>query len=172
MDSLVKHTDLKARDELIITGQEISSLVTSDYKEADLDNSTCLIETKATYGQWTRETTVSLKTEAMLGFGAMLGIADDLEQLFPYGTNFQVRVYEDGSTNTSIGTDNNDDPVFVLGLASCLAGREQEGLWVLTLEAYPEILNSSALPSIQNPDTLLAAADFTLRVAQRAISNG
>lgn len=165
----MRHTDLRQRDSLLAIGERLASRDLVDHEEGDLEYVSCMIQTQSEFGQWKRETTSVLSTPALLGFGAMLGIAKDLEELFPYGTNFQLRVHEDGSTHSRIGTIDDDNPVFIEALASRLAGRESEGLWVLTIDTDPSVLDHPALPTIQRPDVLLAAADYTSRLADRAI---
>jgi hypothetical protein len=168
MNCLVKHDNLRQRDELFAIGQASRTLEIEDHEKGDLDNSTFYISTKTEFGQWSRETTAVLEPPALLGFGAMLGIGLQLEHLFPTGTNFRLYTTPNGSANVRIGAV--DNIVTVEALASGLPGREEEGLWVLTLESCPEILQSPALRAIQDPKVLLAAAEYTTHIAERAIS--
>lgn len=168
MNCVVRHEDLRQRNELFGLGQKSRSMQLREHEEGDLDDATCMIETNSPFGQWERVTTAVLRTPTLLGFGAMVGIDSQLEQLFPMGTDFVLRTRPDSSTHIRIGTEN--ACVMVEALASGLKGREDEGLWVLTLESDPAVLDNPALASIQNPTTLLSAAAFTLQLAERAIT--
>lgn len=166
MEFVVKDRDTNLRDQLFAVRDRSWSLDIEPHIEDDLDNATVYVRTHTDLGNPPqRDTTAILLPDAMKGFGTMLGIEDELLHLFPQGVDFKLKASSHlPLVHIVIGSEY--DSAMVDGLAADMPGREEDGLWVVTMK--PDVYDETdvALAAIQKPATLIAAADFTQRLAE------
>ena len=174
MAGVIIDSDIVLRDRLFGVGEAAQPFYTSEQIVGHLSGVEVLIEgtrTEEQNGQPARTSVVisaSLSPETLGGFGAMVGIADELEELFPNGTPLQIHSRDWGpAINVRIG-DIDNDLCMVEGLAHGINGRENDGLWMVSIHPKEVPEDHPSITALLQARVLVAAAEYTLTLAQNA----